>query len=104
MAAIHRSPVKLRRVLIYIIGLIGASILRAHDPGISIANGELKVDTFVLATGFAPADAQHFLPRGQQRGGTWTEEEFTAVKDQLQANAPRLWEVRTGERTLSPRD
>lgn len=96
---------------ITILRLIAAVLLggltwevRAHDPGISTAQADLKPDGLVITTGFAPADAQFLLPPALRRDESWSAAEFDAVHDQLLALAPHLWEVRAGETTLVPRD
>lgn len=53
-----------------------------------------------MTTGFAPADAQEFLPLSARRDGSWTQEDFEQVQAQLLAMAPQLWEVRAGERVF----
>jgi hydrogenase/urease accessory protein HupE len=78
--------------------------LFAHDPGISTAQGELRSDVLILTTGFAPADAQQLLPPASRTDERWTSTEFEAVRNQLVALAPQLWDVRSGERKLLPRD
>ena len=75
----------------------------AHDPGISTAQGELRADALTLTTGFAPADAQHFLPEASRPlETTWTVREFDTVQEQLLAVAPQLWEVRSTGGPLTP--
>jgi hydrogenase/urease accessory protein HupE len=76
----------------------------AHDPGISTAQGELSATELKLTTGFAPADAQFLLPPSTRQEEKWTSEQFEEVRDQLVAIAPRIWEVRSGDATLAPRD
>jgi hydrogenase/urease accessory protein HupE len=78
--------------------------VRAHDPGISTAQGELRSDSFVITTGFAPADAQFLLPVEQRSEDKWTETDFEAVRPHLMVVAPLLWDVRSGETRLVPRD
>src|SRR5688500_131645 len=75
-----------------------------HDPGLSTAEGELRVDALTLTTGFAPADAEAFLPPAFRSGGKWTPLEFETVHEQLLTIAPQLWEVRSGRTLLTPRD
>lgn len=45
-------------------GFLSASaiVVRAHDPGVSTAQGPVFADRFELSTGFAPADAQQLIP------------------------------------------
>lgn len=79
-----------------------AALVRAHDPGISTAQGELLSDALVLVTGFAPADVEQLLPPEVRRDTAWTQAEFDAVRDRLFALAPQFWEVRAGETRLTP--
>lgn len=74
----------------------------AHDPGLSTAQGDLRDGRLVLTTGFAPADAQEFLPVAVRREGSWTQEDFEQVHAPLLAMAPRLWEVQAGDKVLQP--
>ena len=94
---------RMRWVLGIVCGLF-AALAHAHDPGISTAQGELRADSLVLTTGFAPADVQQLLPPASRHDGAWTSTEFDAAHAQLLAIAPQLWEVRAGERRLTPRD
>jgi len=80
----------------------GASCLWAHDPGLSTAHGDIREGKLVMTTGFAPADAAEFLPVSARRDGSWTQEDFEMVHEQLLAVAPQLWEVREGDRVFSP--
>jgi hydrogenase/urease accessory protein HupE len=93
----------LARLLSLLLVVLGATA-HAHDPGLSTAQGELRADSLLLTTGFAPADAEYFLPPGSRQGGPWTATEFDMVHDQLLAVAPQLWEVRSGETLRAPRD
>ena len=88
-------------VTLFLFGASGHAF--AHDAGLSTAQGELRADVLVLTTGFAPADADYFLPPASRRGGTWSAEDFEAVREQLDALAPQLWEVRSGDSLLPPR-
>lgn len=76
----------------------------AHDPGISTAQGDLRAEALVLTTGFAPADAQYLLPPSSRSEEQWSETEFEMIRAQLLAVAPQLWDVREGDRVLTPRD
>ena len=82
--------------------LAGATALRAHDPGISTAQGELRAGVLELTVGFAPADAQQLLPSSARTAATWTETEFTAAKAALQALAAELWDARAGATRVVP--
>jgi hydrogenase/urease accessory protein HupE len=82
----------------------GAAPIWAHDPGLSTAQGDLRDGGLVLTTGFAPADAQEFLPVTALREGSWTQEDFEQVHERLLAVAPQLWEVRADGRAIKPAD
>lgn len=77
---------------------------RAHDPGISTAQGELQSGLLVLTTGFAPADVEALLPAAAPRSPTWGQAEFESVRGHLLALAPGLWEVRVEGRVLPVRE
>ncbi len=92
-------------ILKFVVTLCALSALvRAHDPGISTAQGELRADALVLTTGFAPADAQQLLPPASRHEGSWTQREFDAAHEQLLAIAPQLWEIKHGGSAVSPRE
>lgn len=78
--------------------------LRAHDPGISTAQGELTADRLVLVTGFAPADVEQLLPPEAPRADRWGPAEFQSVRTFLERLAPGLWEAASGSHGLSPSD
>ncbi|MSU65921.1 MAG: HupE/UreJ family protein [Opitutus sp.] len=78
--------------------------VRAHDPGISTAQGLLKSDVFELTTGFAPADAQQLLPESARPSERWSQAEFEIVRGQLTAVGRALWEVRVGGTAVEPRE
>jgi hydrogenase/urease accessory protein HupE len=86
--------------------LIALAILcapaRAHDPGISSAQGELRADRLVITTGFAPADAQQLLPPSLHTEEKWGQQEFERVRGPLLALAPQLWEAQAGGSVLAP--
>ncbi len=95
----------LRRTLARCAALLAlTAFLRAHDPGISTAQGELRAETLVLTTGFAPADVQQLLPPALRHEGSWTQSEFDAAHERLLAMAPQLWEIRNGGSAVSPRE
>lgn len=83
---------------------LGLVALRAHDPGLSTADGSLRAETFELVNGFAPADAQLLLPAALRTERTWTAAEFEAAKTALQALAPQLWDVQGGGGAVAPRE
>ena len=76
--------------------------VQAHDPGISTAQGQVLADRIELVTGFAPADAQQFVPPESRTSGRMTPSEFVSVYPLLDAVAPQLWDLRVGETTLAP--
>ena len=53
-------------------------LARAHDPGISTAQGDPRAGLLVLTTGFAPADVETLLPASVPRSPTWGQAEFEA--------------------------
>ncbi|PAW62923.1 MAG: hypothetical protein B9S34_15300 [Opitutia bacterium Tous-C1TDCM] len=73
---------------------LSAALLKAHDPGISTVQVEVRADAIVLVNGFAPADAAMFLPPEKRTEGSWTEAEFEMAKSGLTAAAARLWRVK----------
>lgn len=89
-----------RGVFAGVLVLWGAAWSWAHDPGLSTAQIDLREGRLVITTGFAPADAQEFLPVSARRDGFWTQEDFEQVQEQLLKVAPQLWEVRAGERVF----
>ncbi len=84
--------------------LVAAVSLRAHDPGLSTAQGELKGGVLVLVTGFAPSDAGHLLPPSVPREEQWGPAEFAAAQTELQALSPQLWEIAADGRRIAPRE
>src|SRR4051812_36632037 len=76
---------------------------KAHDPGISTAQGEVRADVLILVTGFSPLDVQQLLPPALRTDERWSETEFAAAYDQLMVIAPQLWEVRFGDAPQTPR-
>lgn len=95
---------RVRSWLAGLVALLLGCAVRAHDPGISTAQGELRAGVLILTTGFAPADAELLLPAGTPRAERWGPAEFDAVRDQLQALAPRLWEMESAGSAVSPRE
>lgn len=78
--------------------------LRAHDPGISTAQGELNPGALVLTTGFAPTDIQTLLPASFPRADVWGQIEFEAARPLLLALAPGLWDVAWSGAKVPPRE
>ena len=83
---------------------LAAAVLRAHDPGISTAQGVVRVDAFELTIGFAPADAQQLLPPASRTTGKWTQAEFVETQPLLAELARELVEVTAGGQPLTPRE
>ena len=109
LAAGRRTRRRFRRIgsqfaIALVLALIVTAAARAHDPGISTAQVEVRADALVLTTGFAPADVQELLPASQRSDGTWTQTEFDAAHAELRAIAPLLWQVRRGDAPLLPRE
>lgn len=94
----------LRLFLSLWLAVTGALLARAHDPGISTAQGELRASELSLVTGFAPADVEQLLPPNVPRAERWGQAEFDAVQEHLRKIAPQLWEVRAGDALLTPRE
>lgn len=93
---------RLRCELIAFAILFGfAGLMRAHDPGISTAEGVVSPGVVELKTGFAPTDVEWLLPPALRTGERWTETEFAAAERDLLRIAPKWWEARSGERTLA---
>jgi hydrogenase/urease accessory protein HupE len=90
------------RVFRFFLLLWAAVSLRAHDPGISTVQVEVRADALVLVNGFAPADAAMFLPPEKRTEGSWSEAEFEAAKPGLSAIAPGLWRVKVDGREVGP--
>lgn len=89
-------------VVVLFVGVIAP--LRAHDPGISTAQGKLREDALELTVGFAPVDAQQLLPPAARTSKKWTQAEFDSAHDALQILAPQLWSVSSAGKALAPRE
>jgi hydrogenase/urease accessory protein HupE len=92
------------KAVAWVLGGVFAVGAFAHDPGISTAQAEVRVDALAITTGFAPADAQQLLPADQRTEERWSQAEFDAAHETLLQLAPKLWEVRSGDTVLTPRD
>ena len=77
---------------------------RAHDPGISTAQGQVRADALEIAVGFAPADAEQLLPPEARASGKWTQAEFVAAQPLLAGLAPQILELRAGGVEIAPRE
>jgi hydrogenase/urease accessory protein HupE len=91
-------------LLVLVETLCLATLLHAHDPGISTAQGEVRGNTIALTTGFAPADVQQLLPKELRAEGSWGQGEFDAAREALRAIAPQLWQASAGDTKLTPQD
>jgi hydrogenase/urease accessory protein HupE len=76
------------------------SLARAHDPGISTAEGVLRAGRLELIAGFSPVDAEELLPASVPRTGKWTQVEFDAAREHLMVVAAGLWEVQAADRAI----
>jgi hydrogenase/urease accessory protein HupE len=94
-----------RPTVLLLAALALAAPARAHDPGISTVQGQVLADRIELVTGFAPADAQWFVPpEARTTSRRMTAEEFGVVRETLAAVAPKLWEARADDTALAPRE
>ncbi|MCX6955562.1 MAG: HupE/UreJ family protein [Verrucomicrobia bacterium] len=84
--------------------LVTAVTGRAHDPGISTAQGQLLADALEITVGFAPADAEQLLPPEARVSGKWTQAEFVAAQPLLAELAPRMLELKAGGVAVAPRE
>ena len=92
-------------VVAWLFAVTWADSARAHDPGISTVQGQVRAEVIELITGFAPADAQLFVPQeARTTNRRMTAAEFEITRPHLEAIAPRLWEARAGGMALAPRE
>ena len=90
-----------RAILFFFMG--AGAVARAHDPGISTVQGQVRAGTIELVAGFAPADVQQFVPpAARTTSRRMTAEEFDVVRRHLEAIAPKLWDARAGGAALAP--
>ena len=92
----------LRFAGIFLSVAFAAAVLRAHDPGISTAQGVLRGNTLELTIGFAPADAQQLLPPESRTAGKWTQAEFVETQPLLAELGRALVEVTAGGQPVDP--
>jgi hydrogenase/urease accessory protein HupE len=77
------------------LALIIAVPLRAHDPGLSTTQVELRPDGIVVTVGFAPNDLRGLLPEtGAVRPSNWSQSDFAEAKPSLGLLGYSLFEVR----------
>jgi hydrogenase/urease accessory protein HupE len=94
---------KSRRALgIFVALLAFVRVAFAHDPGLSVAEVEIRADTVALTTSFAPSDVQLLLPPGMRFSKPWTSAEFDSAKTLLLELGRSMWEVQAGGQTLRP--
>jgi hydrogenase/urease accessory protein HupE len=87
------------------LALLLSAPLRAHDPGLSTTQVEVRRDTLVVTEGFAPNDVRVLLPlEARSASMSWTSSEFGQAAPYLKALAPRLLEIRCEGRVLQWRD
>lgn len=96
------APSFVKVTLIRLAVLFGCflSFARAHDPGLSTAQGEIKAAFFEIVIGFAPADVEQLLPPSVLRAERWDQEHFELVRPDLLPLARGLWEIRAGDSSL----
>ena len=86
-----------------LLGLGVCGVASAHDPGISMAQGQFRATGLEILVGFAPLDAEQLLPPEARVSGKWTQAEFVAAQPLLAELAPQIFEVRAGGVELAPR-
>src|SRR5947209_20471154 len=86
-----------------VLGLLGLPVARAHDPGISSAEGQARQGVLELRVGFSPLDIQQLLPP-RARSSDWTEVEFEKNKGLLLEIGRGLIDLRSGGTRVAPRD
>ncbi|MGA2018485.1 MAG: HupE/UreJ family protein [Opitutaceae bacterium] len=82
--------------------LLFAAPLKAHDPGLSTTQLEIRADALVATLGFAPSDVRMLLPQaGRSPSRSWTSSDLGAAARYLKELAPGLLEVRAGPGALA---
>jgi hydrogenase/urease accessory protein HupE len=77
------------------LALLVAAPLRAHDPGLSTTQVDLKADGMVATVGYAPNDIRGLLPASSTaRPSSWSPSDFAAAKPSLELLGRSLFEVR----------
>lgn len=71
----------------------GLAPVRAHDPGLSIAQGNLDAGILRLTAGFALADARALLPLASRGPAQWSAADVSSAQPALLRVADRLWTV-----------
>ena len=85
-----------------LLGLGVCGVASAHDPGISMAQGQFRATGLEILVGFAPADAEQLLPPEARVSGKWTQAEFVAAQPLLAGLAPQILELRTSGGAIAP--
>lgn len=81
-----------------------APAARAHDPGLSTAQGQFTATTLEVTLGFSPADAEQLLPPESRTSGKWTQAEFVAAQPLLSELASQMLELKAGGVIVAPRE
>ena len=85
-----------------LLGLGVCGVASAHDPGISMAQGQFRATGLEILVGFAPLDAEQLLPPEARVSGKWTQAEFVAAQPLLAGLAPQILELRTSGGAIAP--
>ena len=85
-----------------LLGLGVCGMASAHDPGISMAQGQFRATGLEILVGFAPLDAEQLLPPEARVSGKWTQAEFVAAQPLLAGLAPQILELRTSGGAIAP--
>jgi hydrogenase/urease accessory protein HupE len=86
------------------IGCVFTPLIRAHDPGISTADVRMQGKVLMMTTGFAPDDANHFLPVGLRTDERWDDDVFEGVQQPLEQVVRQLWEIRVNDLVIESRN
>src|SRR4051812_5031479 len=84
--------------------LCATGALRAHDPGLSTAQGQFTATTLEITLGFSPTDAEQLLPPESRTSGKWTQAEFVAAQPLLSELAAQMLELKSGGAIVPPRE
>jgi len=79
----------------FLLAFVLAAEARAHDPGLSTTQVELRQDGLVATIGFAPNDLHGLLsPAAAPQSSNWSESDFAHARAGLEKLGPGLLEVR----------
>lgn len=92
------------RIFGWAAALVLAVAARAHDPGLSTAQGQITSAGLEITVGFSPADAELLLPPETRVSGKWTQAEFVAAQPLLAGLAPQVLELKAGGVAVAPRE